>query len=340
VTIGAIFGCAGPTLSTEEAAFFRETRPWGFILFARNIASPEQARALTDALRACVERADAPVLIDQEGGRVARLKPPHWRRYPPAGAFAALAREDPQAAREMAWLGGRLMAHDLRGIGVNVDCAPVLDVPAPGAHEVVGDRAYGDTARDVTRLGRAVFDGLRAGGVAPVIKHIPGHGRAMADSHLRLPVVSAGLAELEAVDFAPFAAFADAPMAMSAHVVYRAVDLERPATLSPVLIDEIIRGRIGFKGLLISDDLSMQALSGGLGERAGAALAAGCDIALHCNGDAAEMAAVAAAAGPLAGEALARAGRALEGVAEPPESFDQEGERRRFDAAFGMSFAV
>jgi beta-N-acetylhexosaminidase len=215
----------------------------------------------------------------------------------------------------------------------------VLDTPAAGAHEIIGDRAYGETPDMVALLGRAAMEGFLAGGVAPVIKHIPGHGRAMADSHEALPVVRASRAELEAIDFAPFRDLADAPMAMTAHVVYAAIDDARPATLSPVVIEQVIRGAIGFAGLLMSDDLSMRALNGGLAERAGGALDAGCDVVLHCNGDPAEMAAVAGASRPLAGKAAARAKAALERLAEPPESFDQEGSRRRFDAAFEMRFA-
>jgi len=340
VTGATIFGCAGPALADVEAAFFTNAKPWGFILFGRNIVSPEQVRALTAALRACVGRADAPVLIDQEGGRVARLGPPHWRRYPPAKAFADLARSDPGLACEMAWLGARLIAHDLHDPGITVDCAPVLDVPAAGAHDVIGDRAYGDDSDMVTMLAQVAAEGLVAGGVIPVIKHTPGHGRAVVDSHFHLPVVTASLSELDANDFAPFRVLAGATMAMTAHVVYAAVDPDRPATTSPRVIAEIVRGRIGFSGLLMSDDISMQALAGPLADRTYEALNAGCDIVLHCNGDAAEMAQVAAAARPLAGESAARAARALERVAGGPESFDQSGARHRFDAAFDMRFAA
>jgi beta-N-acetylhexosaminidase len=339
VSQAVIFGCAGPSLGDDEAGFFRRAEPWGFILFGRNVVSPNQVRTLVEALRASVGRRDAPVLIDQEGGRVARLGSPHWRPYPPARAYADIAARDPVLAREMAWLGARLIAHDLAALGINVDCAPVLDTPAAGAHEIIGDRAYGETPDMVALLGRAAMEGFLAGGVAPVIKHIPGHGRAMADSHEALPVVRASRAELEAIDFAPFRDLADAPMAMTAHVVYAAIDDARPATLSPVVIEQVIRGAIGFAGLLMSDDLSMRALNGGLAERAGGALDAGCDVVLHCNGDPAEMAAVAGASRPLAGRAAARAKAALERLAEPPESFDQEGSRRRFDAAFEMRFA-
>jgi beta-N-acetylhexosaminidase len=339
VSKAAIFGCAGPVLSADEAAFFRRAEPWGFILFGRNVVAPDQVRTLVRELRSSVGRADAPVLIDQEGGRVARLGRPHWRRWPPARAYAELAARDPALGCEMAWLGARLIAHDLRELGISVDCAPVLDVPARGAHDVIGDRAYGDTAAMVALLGRAAAEGLLAGAVIPVIKHIPGHGRAMADSHEALPVVRASRGELEAVDFAPFAELADMPVAMTAHVVFAAIDGERPATLSARVIGEAVRGAIGFAGLLISDDLSMRALSGAMGERAAGALDAGCDVVLHCNGDPGEMSEVAAATGPLAGAAAARAGAALARVAPEPESFDQEASGRRFDAAFEMRFA-
>lgn len=340
MTGATIFGCAGPALTKAEAAFFGESQPWGFILFGRNVVSPDQVRALVAALRACVGRPETPVLIDQEGGRVARLGPPHWPRYPPARAFADLARDDAPLACEMAWLGARLIAHDLHDLGITVDCAPVLDVPAPGAHDVIGDRAYGQTADAVALLAGVAAEGLRAGAVVPVIKHIPGHGRAIADSHLQLPVVTADLADLEAVDFQPFRALADAPMAMTAHVVYAAIDPTRPATVSPVVIEEVIRGRIGFSGLLMSDDISMQALSGSFARRARDSLDAGCDLVLHCNGDPSEMAEVAAAAGQISRQGALRAAAAMGRVAGAPESFDQEDARRRFDALFDKRFAA
>ncbi len=322
-----IFGCSGPHLTPEEAAFFREVQPWGFILFGRNIENQQQVRALVADLRASVGRPDAPILIDQEGGRVQRLRPPHWRRYPPARAYAG---QDP----ELAWLGGRLIADDLAGLGINVDCAPVLDVPAPGAHDIIGDRAYGDDPVRVARLARAFADGLIAGGVVPIVKHTPGHGRAGADSHLDLPVVGEARTKLEAVDFQPFMALADLPMAMTAHVVYTAIDPLRPATTSPVVIGEIIRGVICFDGLLISDDLSMKALSGDFTSRARDALSAGCDVVLHCNGDMDEMKAVAAGVRPLEGLAHRRAQAALASVSAPPQPFDADAAARRFDAAF------
>jgi beta-N-acetylhexosaminidase len=340
VTIRAIFGCAGPALTDAEATFFAEAQPWGFILFGRNVISPVQVRGLIAELRDTVGRADAPVLIDQEGGRVARLGPPNWPRYPPAAAFGELAKADRRLACEMAWVGARLIARDLHALGVNVDCAPVLDIPAPAAHPVIGDRAYGVEPGTVARLARAATKGLLAGAVCPVVKHIPGHGRAGADTHLELPVVRTSLAELEAVDFAPFSALADAPMAMTAHLVYAAVDPDRPATVSPRVIAEIVRSQIGFSGLLLTDDISMGALGGPLAGRTRDALAAGCDIVLHCNGDMAEMAEVAKAADELVGEPAKRAAKALERVAGEPESFDQSAARDRFDAAFDMRFAA
>ncbi len=332
-----ILGCAGPVLTREETLFFRDAQPWGFILFQRNVQDPGQLRALVEALRTTVGRPDAPVLIDQEGGRVQRLGPPHWPAYPPGRAYGEL----PAAAQEeIARLGARLIAHDLAAAGINVDCLPVLDVPEPGAHNVIGDRAYAATPAGVASLGRAAAEGLISGGVLPVIKHIPGHGRAHADSHKTLPRVDAPLAELDAVDFAPFRALADMPLGMTAHVVYAAIDPDHPATTSAKVIDEVIRGAIGFDGLLMSDDLSMQALSGDFAERARASLAAGCDVVLHCNGDRAEMEGVLAGVGSLAGRALARADAALARLPAALESFDAAKARARFDAAFGGRWAA
>jgi beta-N-acetylhexosaminidase len=339
-TISAsILGCAGPGLSSEEAAFFRDVRPWGFILFKRNVETPEQVRALVEALRATVERPDAPVLIDQEGGRVQRLGPPHWRRYPPGRAYGQ-ASADPQVRRDLVRLGARLMAHDLALLGINVDCVPVMDVPAPDGHEVIGDRAYGEAPDEVALLGRAAAEGLIAGGVLPVVKHIPGHGRARADSHLDLPVVEASLAELDARDFAPFRAVSDMPLAMTAHVVYAAIDKAAPATTSRRVISRFIRGSIGFDGLLMSDDLSMKALKGDFAERARASLAAGCDVVLHCNGDMGEMRAVLAGTKPLAGRAKVRAEAALARLPRQLEPFGAEAARARFDAAFNGRWAA
>jgi beta-N-acetylhexosaminidase len=336
----AILGCSGPQLTAEERTFFRRVKPWGFILFGRNVQDPDQVRALVDALRETVGRADAPVLIDQEGGRVQRLGPPHWGRYPSGRAYGDLAGNDPLLRREIVRLGARLMAHDLAALGINVDCVPVLDVPDPAGHEIIGDRAYGRTPEEVALMGRAAAEGLIAGGVLPVVKHIPGHGRAMSDSHLELPVVDASLEELDARDFAPFRVLSDMPMAMTAHVIYSAIDRKRPATTSKKVMRRVVRGAIGFDGLVMSDDLSMKALSGDFSERASASCAAGCDVVLHCNGDMAEMKAVAAGAGVLKGRAAQRAKAALARIARAPEPFDTAEGRARFDAAFDGRFAV
>lgn len=320
----AILGCAGPRLSAEERAFFRAADPVGFILFRRNVETPAQVKALVAALRETVGRADAPVLVDQEGGRVARLQPPHWRTYPPAAALAAIGEE---AVR----LGARLIADDLARLGITVDCVPCLDIPVSGADPIIGDRAYGGDAETVARLGRAAAEGLLEGGVLPVVKHIPGHGRGTVDSHLALPVVDASAMELDRVDMAPFKALADMPWAMTAHIVYSALDEKRPATLSPVVIAEVIRNRIGFDGVLVSDDLSMKALGGGFAERAAGALEAGCDLALHCNGDPAEMAAVVEGTRPLTPESAARLARG-EARRGTPLPFDRAAAEARFDS--------
>lgn len=335
----AILGCAGTTLTAEEVAFFKDVKPWGFILFKRNIADPNQVRALTAALRETVGRPDAPILIDQEGGRVARLQPPHWRIYPPGRAYGELVANDPLTAREITRLGSRLIAHDLLSLGVNVDCVPVLDVPDPKGHEIIGDRAYGDTPEQVATLGRAAAEGLLAGGVLPIIKHIPGHGRALSDSHLELPVVKAKLDELDKRDFAPFRVLSDMPMAMTAHVVYTAIDRRRPATTSKKAIKKIIRESIGFDGLLMSDDLSMKALSGDFKQRAKDSLSAGCDVVLHCNGDMAEMKAVMSGVGRMGKEARRRAQAVMGRLVKVPEPFDVAEARARFDAAFDGKYA-
>lgn len=336
----AILGCLGPVLTDDERAFFRDVRPWGFVLFKRNIESPDQVRTLTAALRETVDDEAAPILIDQEGGRVQRLGPPHWRKYPPGRAYGTLTTSDPLFRREITGLGARLLAHDLRALGITVDCMPVLDVPVPGAHDIIGDRAYGETVDEVATLGRAAAEGLIAGGVLPVIKHMPGHGRSMADSHENLPVVEASWADLDAVDFEPFRVLSDMPMAMSAHVVYTAIDPSGPATTSRKVIDEVIRSAIGFDGLLMTDDLSMKALKGDFETRARAALSAGCDVVLHCNGRMDEMKPVIAGTGILSGKAARRAEAALARVATPPESFDVGEAIARFDAAFEGRFAA
>jgi beta-N-acetylhexosaminidase len=324
--IGAfISGCAGPALSEDERRFFARSNPFGLILFRRNCESPEQLQALTQSFRLAVGRKNAPVFVDQEGGRVQRLGPPsnRWRQYPPARSYGEAYRRDRVQGLRAARNVGRLMAEDLIAVGITVNCAPVLDVPQPGAHEIIGSRAYAAEIEPIMALARAHAAGLAAGGVLPVIKHVPGHGRAKADSHLELPIVEAGLAELEAVDFPPFAAMGDAPMAMTAHVVYTAIDPLAPATLSRPVIQSVVRGQIGFNGLLMTDDLSMKALSGSFTEKTERALAAGCDLVLHCNGEMAEMQEVAAAAGVLKGQALARARAALR-ARQRPQPFDRK----------------
>lgn len=319
-----IFGCDGPAVTADERAFFRDTDPLGFILFARNCEEPGQIRRLVADLRESVGRSDAPILIDQEGGRVARLKPPHFPAYPAAARIAGRGK----AAREAAWLVARLIADDLGQLGITVDCAPVLDLPVAGADPIIGDRAWGGDPATVAENGLAVCDGLMAGGVLPVIKHIPGHGRATVDSHRALPVVVASREELEATDFAPFRALAAMPWAMTAHVLYKALDPDRPATLSPRVIAEAIRAGIGFDGVLLSDDLSMAALGGRIEARASGALKAGCDLVLHCNGILGEMEEIAAAVGPMSAEACRRvaAGKARR---EAPRAFDRFSAERR-----------
>ncbi len=326
-----IFGCAGLALSQAERAFFCRSDPLGFILFARNCADPVQVANLVRDLRASVGRADAPVLIDQEGGRVVRLGPPHWRAAPAAARFADLARGDPQGAAEAVRLNAQLIAAELVALGITVDCAPVLDVPQPDANDVIGDRAFGTDTETVALLGRAFADGLLAGGVLPVMKHLPGHGRATVDSHLALPVVEASADELKRIDFAPFRALNDLPWAMTAHVLYQALDPAQPATTSAAVIAGAIRGAIGFEGVLASDDISMRALAGGIGERTEVALAAGCDMVLHCNGDPAEMEAVAAKAGRLTEPTLVRLERARARVS-PPRPFETAAAAARLEA--------
>lgn len=309
MTAAAIFGCAGPVLSSAEGAFFRDVDPWGFILFARNVESPDQLCALTAALRESVGR-DAPILIDQEGGRVARLRPPQWRGWPPALATATAPGLTEAERREALRLRYRLIGAELAAVGVDVNCAPLLDIPIPGAHDIIGDRALGDTVAAVVDRGQAVHDGLLDAGILPVIKHVPGHGRAVSDSHLDLPRVSEALDTLAETDFRPFAALGHAPLAMTAHIVYQALDPDRCATVSPVVI-AYIREVLGVSGLLMSDDLSMKALAGDFGARTVSALGAGCDLVLHCNGDAEEMRAVAGALTPLTDAARDRSDRAL-----------------------------
>lgn len=330
----AIFGCAGTALAAEERDFFRDIQPWGFILFGRNVADPDQIRRLVADLRETVGDSSAPVLIDQEGGRVARLTPPHWKERPTAQVFADLHNRAPEEAREAAYLNARLIARDLTDLGINVDCLPVLDVPVEGAHDIIGDRAYGRDPSVIIDLGRAVIEGMIEGGVLPVMKHIPGHGRAGADSHLDLPRVSATAEELSASDFVTFRSLAHCPLAMTAHVVYEAIDAQRPATTSPKVIRDVIRGEIGFDGLLMSDDLSMQALSGSLDRRAKASLFAGCDVVLHCNGNLAEMREIATELKPLEDIHLKRAEAALAHLSTP-EEFDIQAAEAQLAALLG-----
>lgn len=305
-----ISGMAGTAIDPDEAGFIREARPWGLILFKRNVENPVQVKALTDHFRDLVGW-NAPVLVDQEGGRVQRLGPPHWPVYPPGAAYAALYETDPASGLEAARLGGRLLAEDLVAVGIDVDCVPVADVPVAGADRVIGDRAFGHTPQQVAALAGAQAEGLMTAGVLPVIKHLPGHGRATADSHLKLPVVDTDRATLEKTDFAAFRPLSSLPLGMTAHVVFSAIDAVQPATTSAIMIRDVIRGTIGFEGLLMSDDVSMGALSGTWSERSRAAIAAGCDLVLHCNGNLDEMREVADAAPMLSGEAASRAQRAL-----------------------------
>jgi beta-N-acetylhexosaminidase len=328
--LAVVLGCSGERLTASERDFFAAADPVGFIVFRRNCSSPDQVRDLVGSLRGCIGRDDAPVLIDQEGGRVARLRPSHWRRYPSAARLASLPDPTAEAA---ARLGARLIADDLAGLGITVDCLPVLDLPVSGADSVIGDRAYGSDPERVTRLAGAVCAGLLDGTVLPVLKHIPGHGRARVDSHYACPRIETGFEELARTDFAPFRALAAMPWAMTAHIIYSAIDPQAPATLSPRMVAEVIRGEIGFDGVLVSDDLSMQALGGGLSERTRQALAAGCDLALHCNGDPGEMEEVVAAARPISPLTAARLGRGeamRRGSAA--NGFDRAEAEARFDA--------
>ncbi len=326
-----ITGVSGLELSAAEREFIRGERPWGFILFKRNVETPDQVSALVEELRTCLGEADAPVLIDQEGGRVARLGPPHWPVYPPGAAFGALYDLDPALGLQAARLSSRLIAADLIDLGITVDCLPLADVPVAGANAVIGNRAYGTEPAKVAAIARAVTGGLEQGGVLPVLKHIPGHGRATADSHFRLPTIDTPREELERTDFAAFRPLADLPMAMTAHVVFSALDPAQPATTSATIIRQVIRGQIGFQGLLMSDDVSMNALAGSIAERTRAIVSAGCDMVLHCNGKLDEMRDVARETPELTGEALQRASRAL-ASRKPPEPLDRQAARVELDA--------
>jgi beta-N-acetylhexosaminidase len=332
-----ISGVAGLNLSADERAFLRAAEPWGFILFKRNISSPEQVADLVQSFRDLLGW-HAPVLIDQEGGRVQRLGPPEWPEYPSGAKYSELYDRDPAVGLSAARLGARLIASDLYALGIDVDCLPLADVPVPGSDAVIGDRAYGTDPAKVTAIARAVSEGLLKGGVLPVLKHLPGHGRATADSHLKLPVVDTDRATLERTDFAAFRPLAKLPLGMTAHVVFSAIDPVAPATTSVTMLGQVIRGSIGFEGLLMSDDISMGALSGSLAERSRAAVHAGCDVVLHCNGKLAEMEEVAAAVPVLAGEAKRRADAALAQRAAPQE-FDVAAARAMFARLVGSAGA-
>jgi beta-N-acetylhexosaminidase len=326
-----ITGVSGLELTASERDFLRAERPWGFILFKRNADSPAQVMQLVAQLRETVGQPDAPVLIDQEGGRVQRLGPPHWPAYPPGAVFGSLYDRDPALGLKAARLSNRLIAADLAELGITVDCLPLADVPVTGADAVIGNRAYGTEPAKVAAIARAVTDGLEQGGVLPVLKHIPGHGRATADSHFRLPTVDAAREELERTDFAAFIPLADLPMAMTAHVVFCALDSAHPATTSATIIQQVIRGGIGFQGLLMSDDVSMNALAGSIAERTRAIVGAGCDMVLHCNGKLDEMREVASQTPELSGKALERAVKAL-ASRRPPQPLDRRAARAELDA--------
>jgi beta-N-acetylhexosaminidase len=331
-----ITGVSGFTLTADERDFMRTEQPWGFILFKRNIESPAQVAALITELRESIGEPDAPVLIDQEGGRVQRFGPPHWPVYPPGALFGTLYDIDRNLGLTAARLSARLMAADLIDLGVTVDCLPLADLPIAGADAVIGNRAYGTEPGKVAAIARAVTEGLQQGGVLPVLKHIPGHGRATADTHFRLPVVDTPQAELERTDFAAFQPLADLPMAMTAHIVFSALDPAQPATTSATIIERVIRGSIGFQGLLMSDDVSMNALAGSLAERTGALLSAGCDMVLHCNGNLDEMREIAREAPVLSSRALERAKRAL-ASRKPPQPFDRVAARAELDELIGRA---
>jgi beta-N-acetylhexosaminidase len=331
-SLAFITGISGTELSAAEREFIRAARPWGFILFKRNVENPAQVAILIDQLRDALGRSEAPVLIDQEGGRVQRYGPPHWPTYPAGAVFGRLYDVDPALGLAAARLSARLIADDLLRTGVTVDCLPLADVPVSGADAVIGNRAYGTNPVKVAAIARAVTDGLEQGGILPVLKHIPGHGRATADTHFRLPVVDVARDELEASDFAAFRALADLPMAMTAHVVFSAIDPAHPATTSATMIGQVIRGSIGFQGLLMSDDVSMNALAGSIADRTRAIFSAGCDIALHCNGKLEEMRDVANHSPELSGEPLQRANRAL-AARKAPLPFDRSAARAELDSS-------
>ncbi len=323
-----ITGLAGLTISANERTFLRDAQPWGLIIFKRNVSTPAQVSELVQSFRDALGW-EAPVLVDQEGGRVQRLGPPHWPAYPPGARYGALYDREPASGIAAARLAGHLLAADLRSLGIDVDCLPIADVPVADGDEVIGDRAYGREPGKVAAIAKAIAEGLQLGGVLPVLKHLPGHGRATADSHHRLPVVDTDRATLEATDFAAFRPLAGLPLGMTAHVVFSAIDPVAPATTSVTMVRQVIRGSIGFQGLLMSDDISMKALSGTIAERSRASLAAGCDVVLHCNGELSEMAAVASEAPELSGDSAKRADTAL-AARSAPEEFDADAARKVF----------
>jgi beta-N-acetylhexosaminidase len=332
-----ILGCASTTLGEGERRFFKEVNPFGFILFARNCGDRDQLRELVADLRDTVGRA-APVLVDEEGGRVQRMKPPLWRDSPAPGCFGEIYGRDRAAALELATLNARLIAEDLYDVGIDVNCAPLLDLRERNGHAVIGDRAFSPDPDTVVELAKAWIDGLRGGGVLPVVKHLPGHGRTRVDSHHALPVVDADVDEMDARDFSPFRSFRDNPAGMTGHLLFQAIDPENPATLSSKVIYEVIRRRIGFDGLLMTDDLSMSALEGTIGERAARAIAAGCDIALHCNGDMDEMRDVIAKVPDLSGLGSRRA-EAMLAAARRLRSERQAVNRNEIHDTFEQKFA-
>jgi len=317
----AVYGLEGMKMSAAERDFFQDADPAGFILFKRNCGDPGQVLALTNSLRDLTGREDLPILIDQEGGRVQRMREPEWPKFPCAERFATLYQAAPMSAIEAVRSNARAIGLMLRQVGVNVDCLPLLDVRQPGATDIIGDRALGDEPMQVAALGRAVLDGLASAGVVGVVKHMPGHGRALVDSHKELPVVNASAGDLD-IDLEPFERLNWAPMGMTAHVVYDAWDDRRPASLSPTVISKIIRGRIGFDGWLMSDDIGMEALQGDFSTRAAGVVAAGCDVALHCSGKMEEMIAVAKAVPDMAKEGVERLERAMASVNPEDDGMD------------------
>jgi len=329
-----VFGCQGLHLTESETSFFRDADPFGFILFKRNVDSPDQLSRLTEQMRTAVGRDDVPVLVDQEGGRVQRLGPPHWRKAPAAERFGALWDVSPAAGCEAAYLNARLIGADLHACGITVDCAPDADLREPGAHDVIGDRSFGAVVECVVALARETARGLLDAGLLPVVKHVPGHGRVEVDSHLDLPVVKAAKADLQARDFEVFRQLSSLPLMMTAHMLFMQIDPDAPATQSARVIDGVVRGEIGFDGLLFSDDLSMNALSGSLGERAARALAAGVDVAVHCNGDMAEMQDIAAHVSAMTEQGWARWQRA-EAKRMAPVPIDEKAALERLNDLLG-----